>query len=97
MPPAATTALFGSMLKGVDVVATNVPGLSGRVHLAGAEVLAHYAFPPTSGAACGIAFMSHGDRGCVGVTVDVDAIPDPETLRKCLEAGFARVLAISEE
>jgi WS/DGAT/MGAT family acyltransferase len=97
LPPAATTAVFGSLLKGVDLVATNVPGFRERVYLAGAEVLAHYAFPPPSGAACGIAFMSHGDRGCVGVTIDADAIPDPQLLRECLAAGFADVLASAAE
>jgi hypothetical protein len=97
LPPAATTALFGSMLKGVDLVATNVPGFVHPVYLAGAEVLAHYAFPPPSGAACGIAFMSHGTSGCVGVTIDADAIPDPHILLECLEAGFAEVLASAGE
>jgi hypothetical protein len=97
LPAAATTALFGSMLKGVDLVATNVPGFRQRVYLAGAEVIAHYAFPPPSGAACGIAFMSHRATGCVGVTVDIDAIPEPDVLRDCLEAGFAAVLASARE
>ena len=96
LPTVATTALFGSMLKGVDLVATNVPGLTGRSYLAGAEVLAHHAFPPPSGAACGIAFVSHGRRGCVGITADTAAVPDPRLLRTCLEDGFASVLAISE-
>lgn len=93
LPAGATTALFGSMLKGVDLVATNVPGFTKRVYLAGAEVIAHYAFPPPSGAACGIAFMSHRNTGCVGVTIDAEAIPEPDVLRACLEAGFAEILA----
>ena len=97
LPAAATTALFGSMLKGVDLVATNVPGFRRRVYLAGAEVIAHYAFPPPSGAACGIAFMSHRNTGCVGVTIDAEAIPDPDVLRECLEAGFTAVLASARE
>jgi hypothetical protein len=96
LPTIATTTLFGSMLKGVDLVATNIPGLSGRVYLAGAEVLAHHAFPPPSGAACGIAFLSHGRRGCVGLTVDTAAVPDPRVLRTCIEDGFASVLAIAD-
>src|SRR5699024_8388915 len=58
LPGAATTALFGSMLKGVDILATNVPGLSDPVYFAGAEVLRHYAFAPLSGAAVSIALMT---------------------------------------
>jgi hypothetical protein len=95
-PVVATTALFGSMLKGFDLVATNVPGLSGPTYLAGAEVLAHHAFPPPSRAACGIAFMSHGARGCIGITVDTAAVPDPATLRDCLVDGFATILTTGE-
>jgi hypothetical protein len=34
-----TTSIFGAMLKGVDVVVTNVPGLPSRVYLAWAEVV----------------------------------------------------------
>jgi hypothetical protein len=94
LPVAATTALFGSMLKGVDLVATNVPGLTGRVYLAGAEVLRHYAFPPPSGAACGIALMSHADRACIGMTIDTAAVPDPDLLSECLQEGFAEVLSV---
>jgi WS/DGAT/MGAT family acyltransferase len=96
LPVVATTALFGSMLKGVDLVATNVPGLAGPTYLAGAEVLAHHAFPPPSGAACGIAFMSHGAHGCIGITVDTAAVPDPATLRDCLVDGFATILTTGE-
>jgi hypothetical protein len=94
LPVVATTALFGTMLKGVDVLATNVPGLTGRVYLAGAEVLAHFAFPPVSGAACGIAFVSHGDLGCVGITIDTAAVPDPDVLGDCVHDGFRAVLAV---
>lgn len=94
LPVSATTALFGSMLKGVDFVATNVPGIAKPVHLAGAEVVRHYGFPPPSGAACGIALLSHRDQACIGVTVDTTAVPDPGVLGACLRDGFAEVLAV---
>lgn len=93
LPPAATTAVFGAMLKGVDLVVTNVPGLPTPVYLAGAEVLRHYAFAPPSGAACAIALMSHGDEACIGVTVDAAAVPDPDVFTDCLREGFDEVLA----
>jgi diacylglycerol O-acyltransferase / wax synthase len=93
LPVVATTALFGSLLKGVDLVVTNVPGFTGRVYLAGAEVLRHYAFPPPSGAACGIALLSHVDRACIGITIDTAAVPDADLFSECLQEGFAEVLA----
>ncbi|WP_116998517.1 wax ester/triacylglycerol synthase domain-containing protein [Desertimonas flava] len=97
LPVVATTSLFGTMLKGVDLVATNVPGLTGRAYLAGAEAIAHYAFPPPSGAACGIAFLSHRDRGCVGITIDTAAVHDPDVLRDCVHDGFRAVLAAGSQ
>jgi WS/DGAT/MGAT family acyltransferase len=97
LPVVTTTAVFGSMLKGVDFVATNVPGLTDRVYLAGAEVLRHYAFAPPSGAAVSIALTSHGDVGCVGITADPDAIPDTDVFSECLQLGFAEVLDVGRE
>lgn len=41
LPVVATTGLFGAVLKGVDLVATNGPGLTGRVHLAAAATVGH--------------------------------------------------------
>jgi diacylglycerol O-acyltransferase len=97
LPVVTTTAVFGSMLKGVDFVATNVPGLTDRVYLAGAEVLRHYAFAPPSGAAVSIALTSHGDVGCIGITADPDAIPDTDVFSECLQLGFAEVLDVGRE
>jgi WS/DGAT/MGAT family acyltransferase len=93
LPIAATTTLFGSMLKGVDFVATNVPGLRERSFLAGAEVVREYAFAPPSGAAFSIALLSHGETCCFGINVDGQAVPDAEALTECLVEGFAEVVA----
>lgn len=97
LPVVATTAVFGSMLKGVDLVATNVPGISERVYLAGAEVLRQYAFAPPSGAAVSIALTSHGDVACIGITADREAVPDLDVLRDCLQEGFDEVLDVGRE
>lgn len=97
LPVVTTTAVFGSMLKGVDFVATNVPGIPDRVFLAGAEVLRHYAFAPPSGAAVSVALTSHGTVGCVGITADLDAVPDADVLSECLQLGFAEILDVEQE
>jgi len=94
LPRAATIALFGGMLKAVDFVATNVPGLSDRSFLAGAEVVRQYAFAPPSGAALSVALLSHVDRCCIGLNVDTAAVPDPEMMTACLREGFADVVAL---
>ncbi len=97
LPAVASTAVLGSMLKAIDFVATNVPGLTQRSYLAGAEVLRQYAFAPPSGSAFSIALMSHLDQCCVGINADTSAVPDPDVLTACLRAGFEEVLAMGEK
>ena len=84
------------MLKAIDFVATNVPGLTQRSYLAGAEVVRQYAFAPPSGSAFSVALMSHVDQCCVGINADTAAVPDPEVLTVCLREGFEEVLTWGE-
>jgi WS/DGAT/MGAT family acyltransferase len=97
LPVQATTSIFGSMLKAIDFVATNVPGIPRRAYLAGAEVVREYAFAPPSGAAFSIALLSHHDQCCIGVNMDSAAVPDPEELMRCLREGFDEVVAVGEQ
>ncbi len=94
LPALATTAIFGSMLKAIDFVATNVPGLKHRAYLAGAEVTHQYAFAPPSGSAFSVALMSHVGRCCIGINADTSAVPDAEVLTACLREGFGEVLSV---
>ena len=91
LPPAAVTFVMGSMLAGIDVVVTNVPGPPAGCYLAGAEVLAEYAMAPTSGAAVNVALVSVGPTACIGVAVDVAAVPDDQVLMDCLVEGFRSI------
>src|ERR1035441_7364063 len=70
LPPAATTAVMGALLKGIDMVATNVRGVPRRCYIAGAELLREYAFAPLSGAALNVSLMSHAGTACIGVNMD---------------------------
>ena len=94
LPITATTSIFGGMLKAVDLVATNVPGIHQRVALSGVEVIREYGFAPPSGAAFSIALLSHGPTCCIGVNIDTEAVGDPDVLVRCLVDGFAEVLAV---
>jgi hypothetical protein len=95
LPVSVTTSIFGGMLKNIDLVCTNVPGLPNRSYLAGAEVERQYAFAPPSGASLSVALLSHVDQACVGLVVDTVAVPDHEALMACLVGGFDEVLAVS--
>jgi len=94
LPIAVTTSIFGGMLKAIDFVATNVPGLPNRVFLAGAEVTREYAFAPPSGAALSFALLSHGAQCCIGVNIDTTAVPDADDLVACVREGFDDVLSV---
>lgn len=94
LPPALATAAFGSMLKGSDFVATNVPGPSAEVHVAGARLERIYAFSPPAGAALNVSLVSVGRRACVGVNVDVAAVPDDTLLLECLRASFDELVRL---
>lgn len=97
LPGAAATAVLASMLKAIDFVATNVPGLQQPAFLAGALVERQYAFAPTSGAAFSVALVSHVDQCCLGINADTSAVPDPELLTACLREGFDEVLSIGRK
>ncbi|MET1003708.1 MAG: wax ester/triacylglycerol synthase domain-containing protein, partial [Acidimicrobiia bacterium] len=69
-------AYVGGMLKHVDFLASNVPGISVPVYLAGARVAEWYAFGPTIGAALNATLVSYDGTCYVGVNVDTGAVPD---------------------
>ena len=85
----------GSMLKHVDVLASNVPGLGFPVYLAGARMRKYVPFSPTIGAALNVTLLSYDGTCAVGVTVDTAAVPDIEVFMVCLAQGFEEVLALA--
>jgi WS/DGAT/MGAT family acyltransferase len=81
----------GGMLKHVDVLASNVPGIDVPVYLAGAQVAQWYAFGPTIGAALNTTLVSYDGTCYIGVNVDTGAVPDPAAMLACLRDGFEEV------
>jgi WS/DGAT/MGAT family acyltransferase len=92
LPVSIATTLFGTMLKGVDFVTSNVPGPRFEVYTAGARIEAVIGFGPLAGAALNVTLFSYRDRVYLGVASDPAAVPDPEVLLACLQEGFAEVL-----
>ena len=88
LPPAVTVGIFGLMLKGVDFVATDVPGPPMATYLAGAEVEAIHAFVPPSGAALNAALVTTAGEPSIGLNIDAAAVPDPGLLAECIGLGF---------
>ncbi len=88
------SGVIGSMLKHVDFLASNVPGVPMQIYLAGAPVSGYYAFGPTTGAAVNVTLVTYQGTCCVGCTIDTAAVPDPDKLIACLRDGFDEVLAL---
>jgi diacylglycerol O-acyltransferase len=94
LPDPLAIRLFGSMLKGDDVVGTNVPGPPLTSYLGGAKLNAFYAFAPTSGSAVNIALITSADAEYLGINIDSAALSDPAVLTHCLAEAFAELIAL---
>lgn len=89
-------AYVGNMLKRMEVVASDVPGVPVPVWLAGARLIGFYSFGPTIGAALNVTLISYAAKCNIGINIDSVAVPDWETLLSCLRDGFAEVSAVSQ-
>jgi len=87
--------VIAAMLKRVDFLASNVPGVPVQMYLGGVKVLRFYPFGPTAGSAVNITLMSYRGRCYIGANIDTAAIPDHRLFMRCLKAGFAEVLALA--
>jgi diacylglycerol O-acyltransferase len=89
-------AYLGGVLKRVEMLASDVPGIPVEVWLAGARVSGYYAFGPTIGAAVNATLMSYAGTCNIGVNIDTSAIDDPELWLACLQDAFHDILALAD-
>ena len=87
---------IGSMLRKVDFLASDVPGIPVPVYLGGAKVRMQYAFGPTIGASVNVTLLTYTDTCSLGIDVDTGAIPDFDEFYNCLVEGFDEVLALAD-
>lgn len=93
LPTSVTTGLFGAMLRGVDVVASNVPGAPIPIYTAGGEITAMFALGPMAGAAVNATLLSYRDDLLVGVNMDPAAVADPGLFMASYRDGWDEILA----
>lgn len=93
LPTTATTALFGSMVKGVDFTTSNVPGAPIPLYLAGVELTGQYPFGPLAGTATNITLLSYQNNLNIGINSDPAAVEDAPLLTSCCRAAYDRILA----
>ena len=95
LPTTVTTGVFGSLLRGIDFVTSNVPGVPVPVYFGGARMEAQFAFGPMSGAATNITLLSYLDEVQIAVNTDPAAVPDPEVFIACLREGIDEVRKVA--
>lgn len=86
---------IGSILRHVDFLCSDVPGIPVPVSLGGSKVLKQYAFGPTIGAAVNVTLLTYVDTCALGVDIDAGAVPDVEVFMDCLREGFDEVLELA--
>jgi WS/DGAT/MGAT family acyltransferase len=89
------SGVVGSMLKHIDLLASNVPGLNVPLYLGGTPVSGYYAFGPTTGSAVNVTLFTYCGTCCVGFTIDTAAVPDCDVLMECFREGFEEVLVLA--
>jgi diacylglycerol O-acyltransferase / wax synthase len=82
------------ILKHADFVASNVPGVSKPVYLAGSKVTGMSAFGPTIGTSLNTTLMSYAGTCHIGINIDTAAVPDPVVLLSCLQESAAEIAAL---
>jgi diacylglycerol O-acyltransferase len=95
LPKVAQIGVLGGLLRTVDVITSNVPGVPIPLYLAGAQMEAQYPFGPRSGAAVNVTLLSYLDGLFIGVNSDPAAVPDQAAFMACLADGFDEVLKVS--
>lgn len=95
--PAASVSLLGSMMKGVDITTTNVPGPPFPAWMAGARVDHFYAFGPLAGSAVNIALFTYDGTAHLGITTDPAAIEDPDLFVECMREALNETLALGPD
>jgi WS/DGAT/MGAT family acyltransferase len=88
---AISRRIIGGMLKGVDVLASNVPGPPCPVYLAGVQVDEFYAFGPPCGAALNVTLFTYDGVVHLGVTTDASGVSAREHFLVCLDEAIAEM------
>jgi diacylglycerol O-acyltransferase len=92
LPTSVTTGLFGAMLRGIDLVASNVPGAPIELFTAGSRVQSMFALGPMAGSAVNVTLLSYLDQVHIGINLDPAAVTEPERFVECYQAGWDEVL-----
>jgi WS/DGAT/MGAT family acyltransferase len=94
LPAAVLTPVSVSMAGRLALQASNVPGLTRPVYLAGARIERMYPFGPVPGCAIMAVMLTHAGTCCITLATDHEAVPDPDLLLECVRQGLDEILAL---
>jgi diacylglycerol O-acyltransferase len=89
--------IIGGMMKGVDVLASNVAGPPCPLYLAGEHVEEFYAFGPPAGAALNITLFTYDNTVHLGVTSVAAAIDSRQQFMECLDEAIAEMTKLASK
>jgi diacylglycerol O-acyltransferase / wax synthase len=87
--------VIGGMMKGVDVLASNVQGPPIAMFVGGVRIDEFYAFGPPAGAALNVTLFTHNGVASLGISTDRGAIPRQSVFLRCLDEAIAEVQALA--
>jgi WS/DGAT/MGAT family acyltransferase len=87
--------IIGGMMKGVDVLASNVAGPPCPLYLAGEHVEEFYAFGPPAGAALNITLFSYDNTVHLGVSTVATAVDSRRQFMSCLDEAITEMATVA--
>jgi hypothetical protein len=95
LPTSVVTQIFGTMMKGLDFQASNVPGSPIPIYLRGVPVRSITPFGPIAGAAANVTLLSYQNELNIGINADPAAVTEPDLFVECVRRGYDEVLALA--
>jgi len=80
-----------------DIQASNIPGQTSDLYVAGKRVTKFMGFGPLPGVAMMVVLVSHLDSCAITVHYDPAALTEPALFEQCLQEGFDEVLAVAAD
>jgi WS/DGAT/MGAT family acyltransferase len=94
LPATVTTQIFGSMMRGLDFQASNVPGSPFPLYLLGHEISTMMPFGPMAGSGANVTLLSYRGDLNIGINVDPAAVNDPTLFVACLADAYDDLMSL---
>ncbi len=88
LPTRVLAPALHAQANSVDFVATTLPGFRSDRHIGGALIEECFPFGPRLGCLANISAFGNGDRLDIGISLDPNAITDPQGFVECMATAF---------